>query len=224
MFLMVAIATLAIFGAAASATPMQFTVIEDAYTDSRDPQKTSPYNHPDGRYLWSGQFASQDAHSYSFLKFKVGDWIWKNSELQLYCNYTVGSFAITTKIWYLPDDSWSSDSVTYDNQPDFWSDDQILDEKYISSTGWVSFDTSAIFGLETDQKITLVIGSLLPNEVAVGDYWRDFENLEYGGGHAATLSGTNPINPVPEPATMLLLGSCLIGAAGFASRKKLAKK
>ena len=57
-------------------------------------------------------------------------------------------------------------------------------------------------------------------------YWNT-EHLENGGGQIPDLShfigGGAPPAPVPEPSTMLLLGTGLVSLIGF-SRKKLKKK
>lgn len=44
-----------------------------------------------------------------------------------------------------------------------------------------------------------------------------------GGGDSYAFTARHEVNPVPEPATILLLGSGLVGLAGF-GRKKLLKK
>ena len=48
------------------------------------------------------------------------------------------------------------------------------------------------------------------------DTWNDMHNYWEGGGYIIEYEGA----PIPEPATMLLLGSGLVGLAGFRRKKK----
>jgi hypothetical protein len=85
----------------------------------------------------------------------------------------------------------------------------------VASTGLVSlsFGFSDITGNGTYE-----IAMLVSNEVSSG-----YGSIALGVPGTMTLYGDSGIAPVPEPATMLLLGSGLVGLAAF-GRKKLFKK
>ena len=98
-------------------------------------------------------------------------------------------------------------------------------------------DTAVASGLLVDN-VTLAMGvspALIgPTEITIGDFetgnfsgWQtiglasivdqSFGSGPPGGNYQAFLN-TGPIDPIPEPATMLLLGSGLVGLAGFRKR------
>jgi hypothetical protein len=72
------------------------------------------------------------------------------------------------------------------------------------------------FDLQFDQNFSEVINELFASTLRVGIHVQGFD----GGG---SESFVNDPNPIPEPATMLLVGSGLIGLAGI-GRKRFFKK
>ena len=210
-------------GTVSANTIMQSSVTDDQFADSRFPETTSPANNPDGRYLWTGHQERNDVHAYTLMKFDVGEnWNWGTAQLILPFNYFFGSEG-KTSIWFNPNDNWGSEDVTYGNLPNLWDweNSPLLAQAYVPESNNVvpfSFDVSSLINHETNDIVSLVVGSILPNETAIGNYWRNIVNSDYPcSDYSAKLLGQHVI---PEPATAFLLGMGLIGLIGACRLKK----
>ena len=119
----------------------------------------------------------------------------------------ITSFQLDISLYDDPSDKWSTRETATILAP-------VSGGEYNFSLEFTSFETSIDGWIDLMDDGTLNVLILATR----GDFYADWSNLT-----VVSESCTPSAEPVPEPATMILLGTGLVGIAG-ATRKKIFKK
>lgn len=212
------------------ATAYTLSVTDDVMV-GRYKYGSEPYTYYDSEWssqMQTGYYSSTSYASYnyySYLQFDLSsvpdDYNLSTAVLRL---YVITGTNQSPYVSHISDDSWDEDTINWGDLPA--SDGLIADQVdwgYSPGSEWVDISLTG-WSYQAD---------LLDNALSVvltpwtsGNYGptMTYRTRDYSFGEfAATLELTGEEGaPIPEPATMLLLGSGLVGLAGF-RRKKFKK-
>lgn len=124
-------------------------------------------------------------------------------------NDRIYSYSLILGLYDDTDDTKREREIAFIDQPGLLGDGVYKFNYLDNEFGWSAL---GIIKLRTTGKLSVVVKSV------TGDFYVDYGRLIVSGD-----DGTQENAPVPEPATMILLGTGLIGLTG-ASRKKTLKK
>ncbi len=166
---------------------MRINVIEDESVASNKADVNFDENEASGG-IWVG-LENTDGWARSWLKYDLSHLFNDISIISATLNlYSVEEWDPDTGgpigIYYSANDSWSEESITWDDQPDFESTpadmiDAPLGENLIIAGNWYSFDVSdeVIMSYDADQLLTLVLKQV--DETGTDETWKYFAEKDY---------------------------------------------
>ncbi len=210
---------------------MDITVAYDVSLSTDN--KSTNQNNPGHQYLFVGanrpgrDFQGMFGFDVSQLTSTLvaGDTLIINSiSFNSYMNWNDGDGDVDIALGNI--DNWDVDVVTWNSSHDDHGatlDTIYLDDSRLNS--YVTWDVTSIgAGALTDNDFVTFYLSI-PNPGISGN-WHNFENEEWSGTNESFLSIDFDIvsAPVPEPATVALLGIGIVGLAGAEVRRRRKKK
>ena len=131
---------------------------------------------------------------------------------------------------YFSDPGTITGTVTIDITTDLVTAEDLTFNEAISSdpvftnpfSGAISSAEAYSYSVGSNYTETLYLEYYTSN-IGIGDLDLDYSDLDLGGTYSAFASGAtlDPVSATPEPSSFLLLGTGILGIAGFARRRFL---